>query len=113
MKPEIYYENKKDRIAKLSVLVNLSIPRAAKYGGKDLNILRGHVLDFIAMTPDVTDDYTDTTWVACWKTTYARISDAIRDIKEIGDYRLDQKRKELATVANSLLPPRRAVFWID
>lgn len=112
MKPEVYYNNKNEHIVNLSVSINLQIPRAAEYGGKQLDNLRSVVLDFIAKTPDVADDRTDDTWVGCWKTTYSRLSDAIRDIKEIGDYRLDQKRRDLSTVANGLLAARRAVYWI-
>jgi hypothetical protein len=112
MKPDIYYENKKSHITTLSVMTNLQIPRAAKHGGDSLGNLRHRVLDFIALTPDVSDDFTDKVWVGCWKETYSRISDAIRDIKEIGDYRLDAKRRELSAVANSLLAARRAVYWI-
>jgi hypothetical protein len=111
MKPDIYYENKCAHIINCSAIINLQIPRAARDGGNAIRNLRQHVIDFIALTPDVSDGRTDMTWVACWKTTYARVSDAIRDIKDIGDYRLDQKRKELVAVANSLLAARRAVFW--
>jgi hypothetical protein len=112
MKPEIYYENKNEQILNLAAMLNLQIPRAAANGGRDLEILRQRVLDFISLTPDASDSYTDDTFVACWKASYNRISEAIRDIKEIGDYRLDAKRRDLGKVANALLASRRAVFWL-
>ena len=112
MKPEVYYENKCQNILNRSAMINLQIARAATNGGRELERLRSYVIDFIALTPDVADGYTDDTWVATWKSVYNRLSESIRDIKDIGDYRLDQKRRELSTVANSLLASRRAVFWL-
>lgn len=112
MKPEIYYANKCTHIENIAATINMQIPRAAKYGDGALSNLRQSVLEFIALTPDISDGYTDDTWVACWKAAYNRLSESIRDIKEIGDYRLDAKRVELSKVANSLLAPRRAVYWL-
>jgi hypothetical protein len=113
MKPQVYFDNKNSEIINKSVMVNLQIPRATNNGGRDMDKLRLHVFDFLALAPDETDTYTDTTWVRSWKAVYNHLTDAIRDVKDIGDYRLDAKRRELSSIASALLPARRAVYWLD
>lgn len=113
MKSEEYFHNKNNEIINKSVLVSLQIPRAAKNGDRAMDQLRINVLQFISLAPDLSDGYTDSTWVSCWKSVYNRISEEIRDVKNIGDYRLDAKRRELSAIASALLPARRAVFWVE
>ena len=112
MKPQVYFDNKNSEIINKGLMINLQIPRAADKGGLDMDRLRLRVIDFIALAPDESDDQTATTWVQAWKAVYHHLTDAIRDVKEIGDYRLDAKRRELSSVASALLPARRAVYWL-
>lgn len=112
MKPQVYFDNKNSEITNKSIMVNLQIPRAANVGGKEMDKLRLRVIDFIALAPDESDDMTAETWVQSWKAVYNHLTDAIRDVKDIGDYRLDSKRRELSSVASALLPARRAVYWL-
>jgi len=112
MKPEIYYVNKNSHIENVAALVRLQIPRAEKNGTTAMDQLRLRAIEFISLVPDERDEYTDTVWVQNWKTIYNRISESIRDVKEIGDYRLDTKRRELSSVAKALLGSRKAVYWL-
>lgn len=114
MKPDVYYENKNNHIAwKGSYIANELYGIVAANSNSRMTHLKTHVLDFIGLAPDVSDEHTDQTWVSTWKYVYQRTSDTIRAIKNQNYYNNDAKLNELRIIARALGRARPAASWID
>ena len=113
MKPQEYFDNRNQQIKNQAAMTAFEVGNAVKYGETAMDKLRLRTIEFISLTPDENGFEVSEVWVNSWKKLYDRISNAIREVKDVGDYKLDAKRREFSSLATALLAARRAVYWED